>query len=47
MEGILGIIFSIVLIPVLGEIPCQFGKDACVYNNSGEAVMEDISSYIS
>ena len=35
MEGIFGILISIALIPILGLIPCNLGKNACVINGSG------------
>jgi hypothetical protein len=35
IEGLFGILISIVLIPILGLIPCNLGKNACVINDSG------------
>lgn len=35
IEGLFGLSFNITMIAIFTFIPCDFGKDACVYNDQG------------
>jgi hypothetical protein len=39
IEGLFGTVISLVLIPLLAMVPCSFGQQDCVMNDSGDAVM--------
>lgn len=35
IEGLFGLSFNITMIAIFTFIPCDFGKEACVYNDQG------------
>jgi drug/metabolite transporter (DMT)-like permease len=39
IEGLYGMVISFVLIPLLQLMPCSFGEDACVIDDSGSKVV--------
>jgi hypothetical protein len=45
VEGVMGIIVSLVIIPIISAITCTFTRDKCVVNNDGFSVMESFPVY--
>lgn len=39
-EGMFGLMYCLIVLPILTFIPCSFGPEACVFNESGMPFME-------
>ena len=46
MQGFYGLFFACIFLPILSLIPCGLEKDACVYLDSGDPVIEDLTIYL-
>jgi hypothetical protein len=33
LEGLFGLLFYAIILPIISFIPCSFGRDACVYSD--------------